>query len=175
MVRTLHFHCRGHARVPSLVGALRSHMAWPKKRKKERKIKSIYQGPSCRPGTVPGARDTVNKTGRQVPCCLRACIQFADKQTAQKGGQDPPPLVSTSARGWDFFFFNIYLFIYLAAPGLSCSTRDLRCSIQALSCDMRDLVPRPGIEPRPPALGVQILNHWTTREVLRLGFKPRFM
>ena len=24
-----------------------------------------------------------------------------------------------------FFVFNIYLFIYLAAPGLSCGTRDL--------------------------------------------------
>ena len=32
---------------------------------------------------------------------------------------------------------------------------------------MRDLliVPRPGIEPMPPALGAQSLNHWTTREV----------
>ena len=30
---------------------------------------------------------------------------------------------------------------------------------------MRDLVPCPGIETRPPALGAQSLNHWTTREV----------
>ena len=29
---------------------------------------------------------------------------------------------------------------------------------------MWDLVPRPGMEPRPPALGVQGLTHWTTRE-----------
>ena len=28
-----------------------------------------------------------------------------------------------------------------------------------------DLVPWPGIEPRPPALGTQSLGHWTTREV----------
>ena len=35
----------------------------------------------------------------------------------------------------------------------------LRC----MSCGM--LVPRPGIEPVPPALGAQSLNHWTTREV----------
>ena len=28
-----------------------------------------------------------------------------------------------------------------------------------------DPVPRPGIEPRPPALGAQSLSHWTTREV----------
>ena len=30
---------------------------------------------------------------------------------------------------------------------------------------MWDLVPQPGIEPRPPALGGQSLSHWTTREV----------
>ena len=28
------------------------------------------------------------------------------------------------------------------------------------------LVPRPGIEPTPPAMQVQSLNHWTSREVL---------
>ena len=31
-------------------------------------------------------------------------------------------------------------------------------------------VPRPGIEPVPPALGAQSHKHWTTREVLRLNF-----
>jgi hypothetical protein len=30
---------------------------------------------------------------------------------------------------------------------------------------LRILVPRPGMEPMPPALGVWSLNHWTTREV----------
>ena len=34
-----------------------------------------------------------------------------------------------------------------------------------LSCCMWDLVLQPGIEPRTPALGVQSLIHWTTREV----------
>ena len=34
---------------------------------------------------------------------------------------------------------------------------------------MRDLVPWPGVEPRPPALGTQNLNHWTTREVPSLS------
>ena len=33
--------------------------------------------------------------------------------------------------------------------------------VQALSYDMRDLVPWPGIEPGPPALGAQRLSHWT--------------
>ena len=34
------------------------------------------------------------------------------------------------------------------------------------SCGVWDLVPWPGIEPRPPALGVWSLSRWTTREVL---------
>ena len=38
------------------------------------------------------------------------------------------------------------------------------CELLAAAC-MRDLVPRPGIEPGPPALGAQSLTHWTTREV----------
>ena len=46
--------------------------------------------------------------------------------------------------------FNV-LFIYLAVLGLSCS--------------MWDLVPEPGMEPRPPRLGAQSLSHCTTREV----------
>ena len=42
--------------------------------------------------------------------------------------------------------------------------------MSGLSCGMRglslwDLVLHPGMGPRPPALGVQSLNHWTTREV----------
>ena len=47
------------------------------------------------------------------------------------------------------------MFIYLAVLGLSCR--------------MWDLVPRLGIEPRPPVLGVWNPDHWTTtREVLIL-------
>ena len=77
--------------------------------------------------------------------------------------------------------------------GLSCGARDLHCSMQDLfffffSCGMCtsqlwhadflvaacellvaaciwDLVPQPGVEPGPPALGVQSLTHWITREV----------
>ena len=55
----------------------------------------------------------------------------------------------------------IILFIYLAVPGLS-------CHIQTLSCDMWEssfLNRDPGMEPGSPALGVQSLSHWTTREV----------
>ena len=55
------------------------------------------------------------------------------------------------------FFLNIYLFIWL------CQVFVLACRI--FSCDVWDLVPWPGIEPRPPALGAWSLNHWITREV----------
>ena len=43
-----------------------------------------------------------------------------------------------------FFFFLMLLFVYLTAMGSSCG--------------MWDLVPWPGIEPRPPALGVWCLT-----------------
>ena len=60
---------------------------------------------------------------------------------------------------WSFSFWGKKnLFIYLATPGLGCSTQDL-------CWGMWDLVPWLGIEPRPPALGAQSLTHWTTREV----------
>ena len=52
--------------------------------------------------------------------------------------------------------FFLKVFLYLAVL-------DLRCGTQ-------DLVPQPGIEPRPPALEVQSLSHWGTREVLELIF-----
>ena len=37
--------------------------------------------------------------------------------------------------------------------------------LQDLLCSMWDLIPWPGMEPGPLALGVQTLSHWTTREV----------
>ena len=37
--------------------------------------------------------------------------------------------------------------------------------MQTLSYDMWDLVPRPGIKPRPLVLEVWNLSHWATREV----------
>ena len=53
-----------------------------------------------------------------------------------------------------FFLIFVYLFIYLALLGLSCG--------------MWGLVLCPGIEPRPPALGVQSLSHLTIREVPKI-------
>ena len=52
----------------------------------------------------------------------------------------------------------IYIYIYLAVLGLS-------CGIQTLSCGMWDLVPWPRSELGTPALKVQSLSHYTSREV----------
>ena len=56
----------------------------------------------------------------------------------------------------EIFFKYLFIFIYLA--------------VLCLSYDLWDLVPWPGIEPRPPALGVQSFSHWTTREVPEKNF-----
>ena len=40
------------------------------------------------------------------------------------------------------------------------------CGLWTLSCGIRDIVPWPEIKSGLHALGVQILNHWTTKEVL---------
>ena len=53
------------------------------------------------------------------------------------------------------------------------------CRLLVAVC-MRDLVPRPGFEPGPPALGAQSLIHWTTREVpssvfsIHLNFEHKY-
>ena len=49
-----------------------------------------------------------------------------------------------------FFLFLKYLFIWLC---------------QMFSYGMQELVPWPGMEPRPPALGAQNLSHWTIRDI----------
>ena len=75
-----------------------------------------------------------------------------------------------------FFTYLFYLFTYLfiwlhrvlvAARGtFSCGMRIFLVVARGVfSCGMWDLVPWPGIEPRPPALETQSLSHWTTREV----------
>ena len=50
--------------------------------------------------------------------------------------------------------FKKHVFIYLAMP--------------SLSCGKQDLVPWPGIKPRPPALGAQSLGHWSPGRSLDL-------
>ena len=56
---------------------------------------------------------------------------------------------------WIIVSFKKKKIIYLAAP--------------VLNRGMWNLVPWPGIESRPPALGMQSLSHWTTR-VLTLNY-----
>ena len=87
------------------------------------------------------------------------------------------------------YIFNLFI---LSVWGLSCSTRTLlqhadlvvtcglSCGMQTslghadlvVAC-MQDIVPRPGIKPQPPALGVRSLTHWPTREVLTNLFLMR--
>ena len=77
-------------------------------------------------------------------------------------------------RSGQLFLFSL-IFIYMAVRSLSHGTQDLwsslqhagsfRCGRWTLSCGMWDLVPGSEIELRLPALGVQSLSHWTTREV----------
>ena len=44
-------------------------------------------------------------------------------------------------------------------------TGSLVVASKLLACTMWDLVLSPGMEPRPPALGVQSLSGWTIRQV----------
>ena len=64
-----------------------------------------------------------------------------------------------------------YLFILLAALGLSCGTWDLPCGMRTLSCGMWDLVPRPGIKPPARALGAQSLPTRPPGKSLQTAFK----
>ena len=85
------------------------------------------------------------------------------------------------------FFFKNIIYLFLTVPCLSwgmprsllpclrsslqhvgslvVACRTFGCGMWTLSFGMQwDLVPWPGIKPRPPALGLQGLSHWTTRE-----------
>ena len=54
-------------------------------------------------------------------------------------------------------YLNNYLCIWLCLVFIA--------ACRFFSCGMGDLVPWPGIEPWPPALGASSLSHWTAREV----------
>ena len=68
-----------------------------------------------------------------------------------------------------YYLINIY-FLFICAKSKLQHVRFFSCSIWTLSCDMQDLVPWPGIKPRPPALETWHLSHWTTREILTAFF-----
>ena len=51
-------------------------------------------------------------------------------------------------------FFQFFKFVNLAVRVLVVAYGIFSCSVQTFSCGMWDLVPCPGIEPGPPALGM---------------------
>ena len=55
----------------------------------------------------------------------------------------------------------------------SCSMGILSCGMQTCSCGVWDLVPWPGVTPRPPICGELSLSHCTTREVPMKHFSYR--
>ena len=85
-------------------------------------------------------------------------------------------LPTPNHKGIEILFFFL-IFIYLAVPGPSFGTQDLHCSMweSVFSCDMWDLGLLPGIEPWPLALGAWSLSHWTTREVLGIFVKMKYI
>ena len=62
-----------------------------------------------------------------------------------------------------YFILIFYLFIWLCQV-LVAAFWIFNCVIQTFSCGMWDLVLQLGIEPGPPALGVQSFSHRTTTE-----------
>ena len=59
------------------------------------------------------------------------------------------------------YLFNWSCWVFSVAGGIF----SLHCDMWTLGCGMWDLVPWPGIEPGPTALGTWSLSHGTTREV----------
>ena len=59
-------------------------------------------------------------------------------------------LVGVESGKYLLFYFILFYFILFFWP-------------HCMAC--RILIPRPGIEPASPALGVQSLNHWTAKEI----------
>ena len=97
----------------------------------------------------------------------------AESARHAKRGQFILPLPFVLFRHWThkirptYIVILFLLFIYLAVQVLvvACGALIFTETCRMFSCGMWDLVPWPGIKPAPPALGVQSLNHWTTREV----------
>lgn len=69
--------------------------------------------------------------------------------------------------------FLKYIFIYLIWPNpvllAAHGILDRHCSLRTLSCGTCDLVPWPGIQPRPAALIAWSLSRWTRMEVPWVG------
>ena len=102
-------------------------------------------------------------------------IQFPDQ------GLNPSPLhwelgvLATGPPGKSLF---LYFFKSRALQSISSAPKTSHDSwllhlftyfdVSGLNCSMWDLVPWPGIDPGPQALGAQSPSHWATKEVLKL-------
>ena len=89
------------------------------------------------------SRQLINIINHSFPCPLSTLLNIY---------QHAPVSAWPFSLSFMYIYIYLFLFIYLAASGLRCV--------------MWDLVPQPGIEPRPPALGAHSLSHWTAKEVL---------
>ena len=71
-----------------------------------------------------------------------------------------------------FFFFSIWprLVLVVGRQFFVAACVIFSCGMRTFSWGMWNLVPWPGMEPGPPALGAQSLSHWTTREVPVVSF-----
>lgn len=99
------------------------------------------------------ARDTrgVCRTRLQPP------LQKILLQEARRRAREPAWVL------FSFCFFK-YLFAWLQRV-LVTALRIFSCSLRTLSWGMWNLIPCPGIEAQPPALGAWSLSQWTTMEV----------
>ena len=89
--------------------------------------------------------------------------RWRENRLLGKGTRQGEGIVRRAWGGGGYLFIFKYIFVYLAVLGLAAAGR-------ICSCSMWDLVPWPGIELRPPALGVWSLDHWTIREVPGIHF-----
>ena len=100
-----------------------------------------------------------------TPHGLSMCPKLPLNMVTEFPGQVTQKESQTEFTAVFFFSYNKkYMYIILAAPKYYLDY----CPIVACGifpCSILDPVSWPGIEPRPPALGVQSLSHWTTKDV----------
>ena len=134
------------------------------------------KGPVCYQYTVVRLRHTFRNQGWHMhslkgnmwhsTCLSRP--RFHSKPSAFSSSLEGPCLslchitLSAGHLPHVLFLFFVHLHRFLAVA-LRASIFIAACWI--LSSGMWDLAPWPGIKPKPPALGVQSLSHWTSREV----------
>ena len=93
----------------------------------------------------------------QTGSLLAHTLKPGNSPLGSAGSHIPPHPYRTLLVVFFLCFLKKHLFIWLCQV--------LVVAGGTLSCGRWDLVPGPGREPRPPALGAQSLGHWTSREV----------